>query len=89
MRKEEEAEMIARECNISAAQRQKLHPSPTFVFISGNKTLAVDRQPAGTLSFWFTALCLDKNTKRPLVHQADKYIFILIKYEYISILCEI
>jgi len=34
MRKEEEAEMIARECNISAAQRQKLHPSPTFVFIS-------------------------------------------------------
>jgi len=31
MRKEEEAEMLARECNISAAQRQKLYPSPTFV----------------------------------------------------------
>jgi len=31
MRKEEEAEMLARECNISAALRQKLYPSTTFV----------------------------------------------------------
>jgi hypothetical protein len=51
MRKEEEAEMIARECNISVTQRQKLYSSPTFVFISGNKTLVVDWQSAGTLSF--------------------------------------